>query len=487
MEKKGINEKIVGGLIWTYAERMSSQIVSLIITIILARLLTPEEYGIVSIVTVFIVLADVFVVNGFGNALIQKKDADQIDFSTVFFFNILFSAGIYIVLFFLAEPIALFYEIEILIPVLRIMAIRIPIAGVNSIQQAYVSKKMDFKKFFFANIWGTVLSGMIGIVMAYCGMGVWALVAQNLSNTIIGTVVLWFTVKWRPKMVYSHERMKRLFNFGSKILASSLLIAIYSNVQDLIIGKKFSSQDLAYSNKGRQFPSLIATNINTSLTKVLFPAVAECQDDLQRVKHMTRKAISIGTYVLAPVLIGFAAVAVPFVEVLLTERWLPCVVYLRIMCMVYLLQPIQTASLQAMKALGKSDLYLKLEIIKKMVGIIILFVTVTAFDSVLAIIWGSLIVEIFSTIINIPVNKKLLGYNYLEQLADVGTSLIISIITGVIIYGIGLLQIDSLIALILQVVCGVILYVFISKITRNENYKYLENFLKIIIKKIRGR
>ncbi|MBQ3601888.1 MAG: lipopolysaccharide biosynthesis protein [Lachnospiraceae bacterium] len=487
MEKKGINEKIVGGLIWTYAERMSSQIVSLIITIILARLLTPEEYGIVSIVTVFIVLADVFVVNGFGNALIQKKDADQIDFSTVFFFNILFSAGIYIVLFFLAEPIALFYEIEILIPVLRIMAIRIPIAGVNSIQQAYVSKKMDFKKFFFANIWGTVLSGMIGIVMAYCGMGVWALVAQNLSNTIIGTVVLWFTVKWRPKMVYSHERMKRLFNFGSKILASSLLIAIYSNVQDLIIGKKFSSQDLAYSNKGRQFPSLIATNINTSLTKVLFPAVAECQDDLQRVKHMTRKAISIGTYVLAPVLIGFAAVAVPFVEVLLTERWLPCVVYLRIMCMVYLLQPIQTASLQAMKALGKSDLYLKLEIIKKMVGIIILFVTVTAFDSVLAIIWGSLIVEIFSTIINIPVNKKLLGYNYLEQLADVGTSLIISIITGVIIYGIGLFQIDSLIALILQVVCGVILYVFISKITRNENYKYLENFLKIIIKKIRGR
>lgn len=487
MEKKGINEKIIGGLIWTYAERMSAQMVSLIVTIILARLLTPEEYGIVSIVTVFIVLADVFVVNGFGNALIQKKDADQIDFSTVFHFNVLFSIGIYVLLYFLAKPLAAFYEMEILVPVLRVMAIRIPIAGVNSIQQAYVSKKMDFKKFFFATIWGTLLSGIIGIVMAYQGMGVWALVAQNLSNTLIGTVVLWFTVKWRPQMVYSAERMKSLFGFGSKILASSLLITIYSNVQDLIIGKKFSSQDLAYSNKGRQFPSLIATNINTSLTKVLFPAVAECQDDLQRVKHMTRKAISIGTFVLSPVLIGFAAVAVSFVEILLTERWLPCVPYLRIMCLVYLLQPMQTASLQAMKALGKSNLYLRLEIIKKIVGIVILFITVTAFDSVIAIIAGSLLAEVVSTLINIPVNKKLLGYSYREQLADVGTTLVLSIVTGGVVLGLEILQIGSLLTLILQVVCGMVVYIFVSKITRNENYKYLENLLITVLKKSRGR
>ena len=407
MDSKNIRKKVIGGLAWTYAERVAAQFVSLIVTIILARMVLPEEYGVISIVTIFIGIADNFVVGGLGNALIQKKDADQLDFSSVFYFNIVFSLIVYIIIFILAKPISWFYGMKVLEPVLQVMALRIPVAGINSVQQAFVSKKMEFKKFFFATLGGTVFSAIIGILLAYQGYGVWALVAQYLTNALMDTVILWMTVRWRPERKFSVRRMKGLLSYGWKILVTSLMITLYVDIQDLIIGKKFSSEDLAYSNKGRQFPSLISTNVNTSISKVLFPAIAESQDDLEKVKQITRRAISVGSYILSPILIGFAAIADTFVEVVLTSKWMPCVPYLRIMCLVYLLQPIQTASLQAMKALGKSDLYLKLEIIKKVFGTIILLITVFSFHSVLAIIIGSLGAEIVSTVVNIPANKKI--------------------------------------------------------------------------------
>ena len=360
-----MKEKILNGLIWTYAERMLAQLISLAVTIILARLIEPEEYGAIAIVTVFIAIADAFAINGLGNALIQKKDADHIDFSSVFYFNIGFSILLYWILFVVAIPIADFYSNPILTPVLRVMSIRIPIAAINSVQQAYVSRRMEFKKFFFATLSGTLLSAVLGIVMAYIGYGIWALVAQYMSNTVIDTLVLWIVVKWRPRREFSWKRMKELYSFGWRVLTTSLLITIYGNIQDLIIGKKFSSSDLAYSNRGRQFPSLISTNINTSISKVLFPAISEVQDDIERVKVLTRKAISVGTYILSPILIGLATVSHVFIRILLTDKWLPCVPYLQVMCLVFLLQPIQTASIQAMKALGESRLYLRLEIIKK--------------------------------------------------------------------------------------------------------------------------
>ena len=473
-----MRKKVVTGLIWTYAERMLAQIISLVVTIILARLITPEHYGVIAIVTVFITIADTFAINGMGNALIQKKNADEIDFSTVFYFNIAFSLLIYVVFFFGAGLLASFYHMPILVPVLRVMSIRIPIAAVNSVQQAYVARRMEFRKFFFATLGGTVVSAILGIALAYCNFGIWALVVQYLSNTFIDTIVLWFTVKWRPKRVFSCKRLKSLFSFGWKLLATSLLITVYSNIQDLAIGKKYTSSELAYSNKGRQFPALISTNINTSITKVLFPAISESQDNIVRVKAITRRAVSVGTYVLSPVLIGLAAISNNFISILLTDKWMGCVPFLKLMCIVYLLQPIQTASIQAMKALGRSDLYFKLEIIKKIFGTIVLVATIFMCDSVMAIIIGSLITELFSSVVNIPVNRKLLKYSYREQFADVIQTIIMTTIMTVVVTLLNKINMNRMILMILQILTGGGVYLVLSVLSNNRDYLYIISIIK---------
>lgn len=470
-----MRRKVFSGLVWTYAERFWAQIISLLVTIVLARLLTPDEYGIIAIITVFMTIADSFAINGLGNALIQKKNVDDLDYSSVFFFNILFSLVLYGCIFGLAHPISVFYNNPLLKPTLRVMAIRVPIAAINSVQHAYVSKTMQFKKFFYATSIGTVISGIVGIVMAYLGLGVWALVAQYMSNTCIDTIVLWFTVEWRPKWMFSWSRTKELFSYGWKVLATSMLMTIYSNIQDLIIGKKYSSADLAYCNKGRQFPSLISTNVNTSITKVLFPMMAEYQDDLTVVKQLTRKAVSLGAYVLIPLLIGLAAVGDEMITFLLTEKWLPCVIYLRIMCLVYALQPMQMTSIQTIKALGRSDLYLKLEIYKRVIGVVILLITVFCFNSVEIIIWGMLGSEISSMLINMPTLRKLVGYSFREQIADFVPPILLSAVMYVAVYSIHFLHTNIVLKLVIQVLVGIASYVLLSWLTKN---KVFISFLK---------
>lgn len=477
-----MKQKVIEGLIWTYAERVLAQLISLVVTIILARLIDPEEYGVIAIVTVFIVIADTFAVNGLGNALIQKKEADHLDFSTVFYFNIGFSMLLYVILFLASIPIAMFYDKPILAPVLRVMSLRIPIAAINSVQQAYVSRRMEFKKFFYATLAGTLISAVLGIMMAYMGFGIWALVTQYMSNTIIDTIVLWFVVKWRPGKEFSWKRMRELYSYGWKVLVTSLLISIYGNIQDLIIGKKFSSSDLAYSNKGRQFPSLVSTNINTSLSKVLFPAISEVQDDMARVKLLTRKAISVGIYILSPILIGLAVVSHTFVKILLTDKWLPCVPYLQIMCVVFLLQPIQTASIQAMKALGESGIYLRLEIIKKIGNIVILLVSIFCFNSVLAIVMGSLAAEVYSTIINFPANKRLIGYSYKEQAEDVVPTFALSVIMAIAVIMVSQYIANIYLKFIVQICTGIVLYFILSVLSGNSSYLYLKVCAKQIIR-----
>ena len=475
-----MKRKLVTGLAWTYAERILAQMISLIVTIVLARIISPDEYGIIAIVSIFINIADTFAISGLGNALIQKKEADHLDFSSVFYFNTVFSLFLYIVLFFAAKPIAFFYNNVTLIPVLRIMSIRIPIAAINSVQQAYVSRRMEFKRFFWATLFGTLVSAIIGIMMAYKGFGVWSLVSQYMSNTIIDTIVLWCVVRWRPRWEYSWTRMGALFSYGWKVLATSLLITVYGNIQDLVIGKKFSTEDLAYSNKGRQFPNLIASNVNTSISKVLFPAMSSVQDERPKIKALTRKSISMGTYILSPILVGLAAISESFVSIFLTEKWLPCVPYLQIMCLVFLLQPIQTASIQAMKALGKSDIYLKLEIIKKLGGIVILITSIFCFHSVLAIVVGSLIAEIFSTVVNLPINKNLLNYSYREQLNDIIETLFISLLMLLIVRIIGSFIVQKYMKFIIQIIVGGLSYIALSSFNKNINYLYLKNLVKDI-------
>lgn len=482
-----IKSKVFSGLVWTYAERMLAQLVSLAVTVILARIIEPGEYGIISLVLVFITLANVVVSDGFGNALIQKKDADDNDFSSMLYFSLLFGIILYFCMFFSAVFISDYYQIEELVPVIRIFSLKIPIAAVNSIQHAFVSKRMEFKKFFFATLSGTITSGIVGIFMAYRGFGVWALVAQYLTNSVIDTVCLAFTIRWKPALFFSWHRVKVMLGFGTRVLVVSFMMALYTNIRNLIIGKKFSVEDLSYCNKGQQFPSLISVNVNTSITKVLFPALSSVQNDLVCIKAMTRRAIRVGTFLLSPLLIGLAAVGPTFISVLLTEKWAPCVPYLRIMCIVYLLQPMQTASLQAMKALGESKIYLRLEIIRWSAGILILIVSVAFFYDVYVVMFSALLAEIVSTFINWPANKKILNYKYKEQLNDIIGPLIISTIMYAAVAIEVLLPLKGLFLLIVQIGTGGLVYIVLSMIFKLDSFEYVINIFKPLMIKLKKK
>lgn len=476
--------QVTGGLIWTYAERMSAQFITILVTIVLARIIAPEQYGLIAIVNVFINIANAFVINGFGNSLIQKKDADELDFSTVFYFSLAFSGCIYLMIFGAAEGIAGFYRMPELKLVIRVMAVRLPVAAVNSVQQAYISRKLEFKKFFFATLGGTLVSAVVGITMAYQGFGIWALVAQYLTNVCIDTTVLWFSSGWKPRLIYSQERMKSLFSYGWKIMCVGVMTTLYSNLRNLIIGRKYTSSDLAFSEKGEQFPSAIAGNINSSITKVLFPVLSESQNDLEQLKRMVRRSIKVGSYILFPILFGFAMTAEPFVKIFLTEKWLGCVPFLQIMCVVYAMQPLQASSLQCIKALGKSGLYLKIDVIKKIIGIAVLLVTVVFFHDVLVIVVGALVIEIISIVVLFPVNKRLIGYGYGEQVADVLPSLILTLLMCVGIWICGrVIPLAGMVLLLTEVLLGMAVYLGLSMILKNDNLIYIVKTAKEIVKK----
>lgn len=463
---------------WKFAERIAAQSVTVIVSIILARMLTPKDYGIIAIVTIFITFANVFVSDGFGSALIQRKEVDALDYSSVLYFNLAFSIVLYAILFFCAPLIALFYGegYEIVTPVLRVLGMRIIVSAVNSVQQAYVSRKMIFKKFFWSTLIGTILSAIVGIVMAYNDFGVWALVGQYLTNTIVGTVALALSLRKRPILAISFKRLKGMIGYGSKILGSSLLITGYQEIRALIIGKVYSSEDLAYYDKGRQFPNLIVTNINTSIGAVLFPKMAQEQDDKTRIREITRKSIRFSSYLMCPLMLGLAAVAEPFVRIVLTDKWLPCVTLLQIFCVVYFFQPIHTANMQAIKAIGRGDVYLKLEIIKKIIELAVLLFVM--WISVGAIVVSMAILTIAFTFVNAYPNKKLLNYSFRQQMADILPSVWMSIIMAIIVYLFGKIPLNAYISFGIQIILGVTIYFILSWITKNSELKYLINLIK---------
>ncbi len=473
--ENNLRKKVFSGLFWKFGERITAQFVSLLISIVLARLLIPEDYGAVAIVMVFITIANVFVGNGFGNALIRKKDADNLDFSSVFYVGILISVIIYGVLFFMAPWVADFYDMPVLAPVLRVLGIRVIIAAVNTVQQAYVSRNMLFKRFFWSTLLGTVISGIVGIAMAYRGFGVWALAVQYLTNTTIDTLVLWCTVRWRPELGCSWGRVKELLAFGWKLLVSGLLDTGYKQVRSLIIGKKYTNSDLAFYNQGEKYPNLIVVNINSSISSVIFPAMSRFQDNPIRMKQMVRRAIQISSYIMWPMMIGLSAVAEPLIRILLTEKWLPCVPYVRIFCFSYGLWPIHTANLQALNALGRSDLFLKLEIIKKSIGLAVLLVSMQI--SPLAMAYSLIIADITSVFINAAPNIRLLQYGYSEQLIDLLSPLLMAGVMFLVIYPISFLPVGDVAVVMLQIAVGAAVYLLESVLFRHEGFLYLVGLL----------
>ena len=470
------NKKILSNMSWRFMERCGAQGVTFIVSLVLARLLDPSVYGTVALVTVFITILQVFVDSGMANALIQKEKVDDLDFSTVFFFNIAMCVVLYVIMFFAAPFIALFYGIDDLTPIIRVLSIVIIVSGVKNVQQAYVSRNMLFKKFFFSTLGGTLGAALIGIIFAYKGLGVWALVAQHLCNTSVDTVILWITVKWRPKFIFSFSRLKVLFNYGWKLLVSGLIDTIYNELRQLLIGKLYTTSDLAYYNQGKKIPGYLATNINNAIDSVLLPAMSKEQSHRDTVKNMTRRAVKISTYVMMPIMMGIAVCANSFVQLILSDKWMPCVPYIQICCFTYSFYIIHTANLNAIKALGRSDLFLKLEIVKKIVGLGILLFSIRY--GVFAMACFGIVESILSQIINSWPNAKLLKYNYFEQLKDIIPNILITVIMGVIVYMINFLSLGSVKTLLIQIPLGILIYIILSIIFKIDSYYYVLNTLR---------
>lgn len=467
---------VIKNFFWRIGESSGAQLVSFLVSIVLARLLAPEDYGVIALVTVFTSILQVFVDSGLGTALVQKKNADEVDFSSVFYFNVLVCLTLYAGMFVAAPAIAKFYDNPIYVPLVRVLSLTLVISGLKNIQQAYVYRHMIFKRFFFSTLGGTIASAILGIVMAYAGFGVWALAAQYVSNTAIDTLILWITVPWRPKKRFSWTKLKSLLSYGWKLLVSALLDTGYTSLWNLLIGKVYSSADLSFYDQGSKYPKAIIGTISNSIDSVLLPTMSIVQDDRAQIKSMTRRSIVTSVYVMAPLMMGLAGCAEPLVSLILTDKWLPCVPYMRIFCITYMFWPVHSANLNAIKAMGRSDLFLRLEILKKIIGIGLLLCTMRI--SVMAMACSLLISSVTSQIINSYPNWKLLNYRYLEQLRDILPSILLAVIMAVAVGAVPLLGYGNVLTLCIQIPLGAVIYVAGSAIFRLESFRYLLNMIE---------
>lgn len=486
MSSRKERNEILKGLFWKFSERMSSQGITFVISIVLARLLLPEQYGIIAMVQVFIVIANVFVTGGFTSSLIQKKDADNLDFTTIFYCTLTISVFIYGILFISSPYIEYFYEIEGLSLVTRVLGISLIITSYQTVQQAYVSRHMLFKKNFYATSLATSFSGVIGLLMAYGGFGVWALVAQSLSSIIINTITLMFIVPWKPSMNFSIDRAKQLMDYGSKILGSTLINTIYKEFNQLIIGKFFNASALALFNRGRSLPHLVVTNMDTTIRSVLFPAMSNYSDQPEKIKSLLRRGIKTGSYISFFFLTLLSVCSKPIVLILLTEKWAGCIPYMQVYCITQMFMMISGYNLQALKALGKSNEILKLEVFKKPVFII--FIIISANFSVMAVVCATLINSLYALILNMTPTSRCFDYSIKDQISDLLPAILLCIIVGITTLPISLLNLNNYLILVLQIIVGISVYIICSKICKVESFYYVKNMIsEFVHKKISKR
>ncbi len=476
------SKQITGGLFWKLMERFGVQASQFVLQIILARILDPEHYGVLSMMVIFTTLANVFIQRGFNTALIQNKDVTEEDYSSVFWVTMLIAVFLYAVLFVTAPFIADFYNMPDLVKPFRVLCLVLFPGALNSIQLAKISRKMDFKKVFRSNVAAILVSGIVGIILAFKGAGLWALVTQNFLNVAVACIVMWFTVKWRPRLICNLNRIKILFSYGWKLLVSGLLDTLYQDLRSLVIGKKFSSGTLGYYNRGKQFPQFIINAVNTSVQSVMLPAMSAEQENLGKVKSMMRNSIRISSYIIFPLMAGLAGVAEPLVRLILTEKWLPCVPYMQIYCFTFAFYPVHSCNLQAINAMGRSDMFLKLEVIKKAYGLIALVIAVIFFKSPIAIALTGVFTTVISCFVNAMPNKKLVGYSFVQQLMDILPAFIISGVMFAGVLCVQLLNLNNMLILVLQIVIGIIIYLGLSVIFRVKPYQILLKTVKGLFK-----
>lgn len=475
-EKNELSGQMISGMSWKFAERLCAQGVSFIVSIVLARILMPEDYGVVAIINVFMAIADVLLTSGLSSALIQRPKVNSRDFSTIFYCNFLLSCFIYILMFISAPFLAAYYNLPILKPAMRVFAIRLPISAFQTIQSAIISRNMEFKKFFFSTIGGTLISAVVGIGLALNGFGVWALIIQYLTNTCIDTIILALIVRWHPGLEFDVKHAKPLLSYGWRIMLTDFIGTVFNNLGDFVIGVKYTSSQLAFYSKGKQLPMLVRANIYTTLISVLFPAMSKVNSNIQELKALTRKSVSMLSYIIFPLMCGMIAVANNMTAVLYTKKWLPIVPFIYIVCIEAMISVLGTVTLQSIKAYGRSDIMLKMEFIKKPIMIASLLIAMRY--GVYAIALTLPLNTILELFINGIVAKRLIGYNLKLQLFDCLSALLYSIIMGSVVFCIGFIKCNTLVVLVLQVVVGIFIYLLISLITRNPNFLIIKQFIK---------
>ena len=452
-----LRQKVIQGIIWRMLEQFGAQLITFVVSIVLARILGPEEFGTVALLTIFISLSQCLVNSGFGVALIQKKDADDLDFNSVFYFSLAISVVLYGVLWLGAPIIATFYGKPILTVVLRVAAMKLFLDGINGVQNAVLAREMLFKLSFRITLSGTIASGIVGIWMAYAGYGLWALVWSSLISGFVAMGIRWFLIGWRPGLEFSWQRLKGLFHFGSKMLASGLLDTFFNQIYGLLIGKLYSPSDLAYFNRGENLPQMVMNSIQGSIGSVVFPALSKMQDDPGKIKMAMRKVLQMSSFFVFPMMFGLAAVAKPIVLLLLTEKWLPAVPYMQLACISYAFWPMHVANLQAVQALGRSDIFLKLEIIKKIA--IVLVLAATFRDGVLAMAIGRMALAPFSVWVNSLPNKRLVGYSQFQQIQDIGPGGFLALGMALAVWALSVLEIGPWVLLFSQLFVGLSVYI----------------------------
>lgn len=477
MKKKN---NIMRGFAWKFSERLISQGVSFVVSLILARLLLPEDYGIISLVTVFISLSNVFISSGFSTALIQKKDADLVDFSTMFICSFSCSLIIYLIIFIAAPFFADFYNLPIITDVLRVYALQIPLGSYNTIQNAYISRNMIFNKLFRSTMISAIVSGTVGIIMAFLGFGVWALVTQSLTSVISNTIILGFTIPWHPKLEFSLKSAKNLMRFGSQVLFADLSGTFFGELRSLIIGRVYTSADLAYYSKGQHLPKLITGNLSTALIAVLFPAMSNESDHLERVKSLAKQSLKLLSYVLFPALFGLSMILPPLIELLYTSKWNMCIPYGQILCIGQAIGILGIVPLQTLKAIGRSDVVLNLEIIKKPVYVLLLLIGVKI--NVFAIAVTMVIYEFYGVAVNMYQMKKYINYSIKEQLIDILPASILATFMALIVYLLPIFN-SLILTIIVKLAIGLAIYLIGSLLLKFDEYDYIKNILLKIIKK----
>jgi len=476
--------RTINGVLWSAAERASNEVLRFVIVVMLARLLSPEQFGLVAMLAIFIGISQTFVNSGFGAALIQKKNASQTDYSTVFYFNIIVGLFLFGILFCFAPFIAAFYQEPQLVALTRFMGLTIVISSFGLIQNTLLTKKIDFKTQTTVNMIALSCSGIIAIIMAWKGFGVWSLAVQAVSLDFFRTLLLWFFNSWRPTAEFSEKAFRSLFSYGSKLLAASLLNTIFTNIYAVVIGKAFTTTDLGFYTQANRLQRLPAQNVNSIVQRVTFPAFSSIQDENARLKRGYKKALKLLVFVNFPIMLGLIAVAKPLIGIVLTEKWMPAVPYLQLLCVVGSTYPIHSLNLNILQVKGRSDLFLKIQIIDT--AVIALAIVLTLPFGILALIIGQVMTSFVAYFINSYYSSRFIGYGLGEQVTDILPYLSAAIIMAVSTALIGFFWEDQNMArLLFQIMSAIVVYSALSKIARLEAFEEMSIGFKAILLKTR--